>query len=755
MARGLHPNPTPGGDTVFSTLSSACPSLGFLLLAAAATLALATPATRAAEAPPYILWASDPAVPGETVMLTGSRFTPEAQVECAVVPRAEAGSPVPGRAPEAGPWLPLKPIQVGPESLKFVLPANWPQALYRCRITGGENAVTLNLPQVFWSQGEGVPSVAPGGRVRVFGVCLDFGGQARIGLLSGQGKFVPLETPAPAPGAPPSVTPYALAGTVPAGTAPGLYTIYVHNGLGGVGGWVAAGGISVGPVKLPWDGPTYRVTDYGAVANDGKDQTAAFKQALEAAGATGGTVLVPRGRFMINETLKLPPKVRLAGESTTLSEIYWTDRQDPLPQLILGTNSFAIEDLTLACFNHNQGIVGDLGPVPESGNITLNRLRIRFDQYLRVREPAESDRRYRAPNPRAISLGGDNVRITDCDVVSSGMSLFFSQMRGGYVARNQFYNGRGGWYCVGGSDGLIMEDNVLSTADLQANAGGLNCLDGSTSSQNVYYARNRLFHIFGYDREAMTSDAGGGAYLGKLAGAKDSTVELAADADWGKRNWAGAGLFILDGTGAGQYRRIKSAEGRTVVLDRPWLVAPDATSTVSITMLQRRYLVIGNDFSDCTIAVQYYGISIEHVTAENTCARGGGFHAMGINYYGWQPSWYQRFLNNHITEGNGLVGPLNEQPPLDSHVALLGNNPPGVLGPMNRAGVIRGNRLDSNSNIQINNSWRDVLVEGNTIRQSDRGIIVDKGALDVLLRKNTMEGVGTPISGEGVEGQVE
>jgi hypothetical protein len=512
----------------------------------------------------------------------------------------------------------------------------------------------------------------------------------------------------------------------------------------------------VGTGKLPWDGPVYKVTDYGAVANDGKNQTDAFKKAIDAAAATGGTVFIPRGRWQIEDTLKIPPRVRLQGEGETLSQLYWPDRKDPLPQLLLGTNSFAIEDLMLVATNHNYGIVGDLGSVPGSGNISLSHLRIRFDQFLHIRDLPETDRRASQPNPRELSLGGDNVRITDCDVVSSGMSLFFSQMRGGYVARNKFYNGRGGWYCVGGSDGLIFEDNDISTADLQGNSGGLNCLDGSNSSQNVYFAHNRLFHIFGYDREAMTSDAGGGAYLGKLAGAEGNAVLLAADPDWQKRNWSGAGLFILDGAGAGQFRRIKSTDGRTVTLDRPWLVYPDANSLVSITMLQRHYLVIGIDFSDDTIAVQYYGISIEHITADNTCARGGGYHAMGINYYGWQPSWYQRFLNNHITEGNGLNGPLNQLPPVDSHVALLGNNPPGATGPMNRAGVIRGNVLENNADIEVNESWRDVLIEGNTIRQADKGIVIQKGALDVLLRGNTMEGITTPLSGEGApKGQAE
>ena len=36
----------------------------------------------------------------------------------------------------------------------------------------------------------------------------------------------------------------------------------------------------------------------------------------------------------------------------------------------------------------------------------------------------------------------------------------------------------------------------------------------------------------------------------------------------------------------------------------------------------RHYLVVGNQFWT-RIATQFYGISIEHIVAGNTCARGG------------------------------------------------------------------------------------------------------------------------------------
>ncbi|HEY3396772.1 MAG TPA: glycosyl hydrolase family 28-related protein [Armatimonadota bacterium] len=695
---------------------------------------------------PALFWAADPVRPGETLLLTGARLTPETVVQLAPLPGGDAGQPAEFKPPLADAWQDLKPLAVGEQAVHVVLPATGPLAMYLCRVKGGDTVVKVNAPQVFWMQSEYGSSVAPGDLVRVFGACLDFGGQAKMALRGPADEFLPL---APAPGPDLAArTPYALAGVAPADLKPGVYGVWVHNGLGGPAGWAPAGAITVAPRQPPWPERVFNVLDYGAKPNDKADQTAAFQKALDAAAAQGGTVRVPRGRFVVKETLTLAPQVRLQGAGRELTTITWPDRPDALPVLVKGTNSFALEDLTLYATNFRDGVVADYGDKPGAGNVQLLRVRLRLNQYRSHLERAEVDKRFGSGLPVGIKLGGDNVRVVDCDIVSSGQALFFSRMRNGYVAGNRFGNGRWGWYCISGSNGLIFERNEVVGSDLMATGGGLNCLDGSRFSGNVYFAHNRLHDMYGWDREAMTSDAGGGCYLGLLAGVRDNVIQLAADPETGGQDWRGAGVFLIDGMGAGQYRRVKTITGRTVTLDRPFLVDPDPATLVSITMLQQHYLLIGNDFADATIAVQYYGISIEHITAENTCARAGGYHAMGMNYYGWQPSWFQRFLGNRITEGNGWLGPMNNDPATDSHIALLGSTPPNA-GPMNRGAVIRDNVLENNANINVNPSWRGILVENNTIRQSDQGIVVDQGVPELVLRGNKFEQVTTPLTGAG------
>ncbi len=241
--------------------------------------------------------------------------------------------------------------------------------------------------------------------------------------------------------------------------------------------------------------------------------------------------------------------------------------------------------MTVYVQNYRHVIAGDLGDRPGAGDVFLRGVRVRANVYRGHPTVEQVDARFRDAQQLStgggdtVRLGGPNVEITDCDLYGSGRALFLSRVRGGCVCGNTLVNGRWGWYCISGSDGLSFENNLLMGGDLMSTGGGLNCLDGSTYSQNVYFAHNRLCLMHGWDREAMTSDAGGDAYFGKIRSTNGTTVVLAAEPKWNQRSWIGAGLFVLQGQGAGQYRRIVGHARSTVEIDRPWTVAPAPSPT--------------------------------------------------------------------------------------------------------------------------------------------------------------------------------
>jgi len=701
-----------------------------------------------------IFWASQPIRPGEVVMLYGGDFRPRDEVEVwRISDRTTARQPK-QPAPPQRPRM-VKPIQVSESCLKFLLPASLKPGLFVCRVRGGaSNTVLLNRPEVMWLQGDAGLSASPaggappGGWVRVFGNCLSLAGEKASLLLVSKGKQHRL-TPSAA-----SVNSITVA--LPKSLAEGQYQVRTHNGSGGALGWSEAQPLTV-KRRAEWKTTVFNVRDFGATGTGEKDDTPAIKQALAKAERNGGGVIYfPRGRYQVNDTIEVPRFTVVKGEARALTTLFWPDREQPPEYIIHGANSFGVEDLTINCYNYQHCIGADLGDEPDAGDVFLRRLRVRAMLYRPAKDPAVVAQRFHESLRRStgggdtVRMGGRNIEITDCDLYGSGRSLFLSRVRGGYVARNILRNGRWGWYCISGSDGLVFEHNEIAGGDLMSTGGGLNCLDGSSYSQNIYFAHNKLHDMYGWDREALTSDAGGGAYFGGVESAADNRLALADEPRWGGRDWTGAAVFILDGRGAGQYRRIVSRDGRLVTVEAPWDVAPDKSSAVSITMLQRNYLIVGNEFRDATVAVQCYGISIGHIIRGNASVRAGGFHNLGLLYGGgYQPSWFVQYFDNEITEGNGINGPLNEFPPVDSHIAVIGAQQDPYRGPLARAAVMRRNRLLNNARIEVRGMCADVVIEHNRIERAEVGIHIEPTTGGVSLHGNRFSDVIREVADPG------
>ncbi len=316
----------------------------------------------------------------------------------------------------------------------------------------------------------------------------------------------------------------------------------------------------------------------------------------------------------------------------------------------------------------------------------------------------------------------------------------------GVIARNQIrYGGRG--YSIENTERLIFEDNLIAGNNPLAIGNDITTF-WSNYCRHIYYARNRVQQMFGADREMMTLDAAGGAYFGKLAAVDGTRLTLGADPvfrDYAPKphtNWVGAAVHVLDGKGAGQYRFVTSHAGREWHVDRPWAVAPDATSRISIAPFRGRNLFIGNRFEDGG-AFQLYGAAHDSIVAGNRGARMDGFLVWGLNPHGWgqQPSWGCQFLDNEIVEGNGY-GHRSA-----SFGIVSGDDPKVYDGPLVHGAIFRRNTLHNNARIVIGGVTEDVLVEHCTVRNSEVGIEVKPTALGVLLRENRFENVAEPVRG--------
>ena len=112
---------------------------------------------------------------------------------------------------------------------------------------------------------------------------------------------------------------------VPADAAPGKYTVFVHNGLGGTLGWRRAGQIEVLAPKAV-EQRLFSVQDYGAKGDDEANDFEAIAKAIAAAQAAVAegvqpVLYFPPGKWRTDTTLQVPAGVWLRGSSRDLTTI--------------------------------------------------------------------------------------------------------------------------------------------------------------------------------------------------------------------------------------------------------------------------------------------------------------------------------------------------------------------------------------------------------------------------------------------------
>ncbi|OGV65348.1 MAG: hypothetical protein A3K19_11660 [Lentisphaerae bacterium RIFOXYB12_FULL_65_16] len=713
-----------------------------------------------AVAAPNVFWASDPVRPGDTVMAFGAGFGAAPTIEVARLSDSSIGEPGDTALEWPRGGRDSAAIQPGDTAVKFTVPAALKPGIFAYRITGPDGAVVgiLNRPTVWWAQGDVGVTARAGGWVRLFGKNLVREERPKTKVLLKGPKTVNLT--------PESADAYAAKVTLPPDLPTGEYQAFLHNGDGGNAAWSA-------PVKIvienppAWPQAVLNVKDFGADATGLADSTIAVHAALAKAQENGGgIVLFPRGRYQVSETLTLPRCTVVRGESQELTCVFWPDFDDPPKLLLTGTNSFGIEDISFYCSNYITFLSADTKG-DDAGDVSLRRVRVRADIYRGHMKPEEVDRRYRVGLKVGFGggywllvLGGRNVAVSDCDLYSSGCVLSLTQPKGARIENNILGSGRWGGGGVFGGDGVIMENNHYVGCDLMSwgAAGGL----GFGNLSHVYLGHNTFFMENGGDREPITSDASGEVYHGLLAAADATTLTLPQPAkDTGPR-WIGAAVYVVDGKGVGQWRKVAGFDGPTkVFVNPPWDVVPDATSTVSIVYLLHRWLVIDNEFTDTGMAVQFYGAALEHIAAGNRSSRTAGYHNFGMNYHGMQPSWFIQWFDNEILEGNIYRADHdNWRLSGDAHIGAYGLVGGDWKYPITLGTVMRRNHLHNNASIVLGSELgrtaggrtdplvSGVVVEGNTIENSDVGMHLFQTAHNVWMTGNQFRNVKLQVRDE-------
>jgi len=714
-----------------TTLSVARTGLMVCLLSAAVS--------HRTRALPRVVWASDPVLPGETVVMIGEGFGADTAVRIGRAVDGAPGEPVERTSAEVKDWQTVKPLQVSAQSAKFAVPAAWQLGVFVCQAVGSDGAASpdaVNAPDPWWLQGDRGESCSPGGWLRVFGKSLNFGDYGGERDAPDSKVFLRFETNEAVLLTPTAASCYALTVALPADITAGRATVYVHNGFGGHATWRRAGVIDIRQ-GAPWPAEIFDVKELGLQA--------ALKKAAE---NRGGIVYFPRGRYLINpnspEAIVVPDNTVLRGEGMDLVNLYWRDMDEPPLALVSGRN-FAVEDLSIYCQNYFRGVIRT-----ESGSdgFRMRRVRVHADPFLMFVN-REKGREFRSRVLRCeLSETGHalflpratNFEVTDCDILIGQLGILVHDGRNGLIARNKSFGN--GCFAFLGFDRLIAEDNNLPGGELC----GKGCIwideGAGTRATNFYCANNRIANAPFGDRELFTFDSANRVYDGKVAKVEGVRITLAGDPAPDRKAprppWPGCAIAIFAGRGRGQYRRVVAADGRQWEVDRPWDIPPDGTSQITIVPLRNHTLFVGNHLSDGG-ATQAYAVAMDSIFAENTFARTDGAGLGG----GYCVNLGCQMLDNRISVGNAWGQRT-------AAFRVLGGRGDGS-SPGSIASLFRRNRIDSNGTFYIQQAATDVLVERCTIADTDRGMRIDALTSQVLLRHNVFRNVRKPITGDGLK----
>ena len=710
------------------------------LASAAVWAAIQAAATAAA---PILFWASAPTAPDETMLLLGGGLARVSAIDLRRLP--DDG---PDAEPAADAWISCPTIQPSEHSAKIVVPRSVAAGVFAVRATAGGAAgeeIVVNAADPWWLQADEGQQATPGGWLRVFGTCLGFDREALLLLRHESGGERPLK--------PAAQSRWELRADVPGDLAVGRHEVIVSNGYGGDRGRRSAGFVQVVP-PVAWKQTVFEVTPNAS--GDG-DEKAIIEALQRAARSGGGTVLLRRGVYDMRGSITIPPKTLLKGEETDAVALQWPDFETP-PEALIKADDAALEDLSIYCRRHTAVI--DSGHA--SQRFRMRRVRVRANAFFMHLGPAKTHRGRTAPQElgegKVIRVVGKNFQILDCDLWGSGQVIavdphsFAGRTRPwfGVIAGNRIAFGSQG-HLFENMDRLIFEGNELVGMGSTAGGNGISSYWNSFS-KNIFYARNHTHDIYGVDREALTLDGDGNAYFGTVV-AEGDRLHLNGDPDFKDyaptphTDYRGGVAYVLDGTGAGQYRIVTGHRDREWVVDRGWDVPLDDSSLVSIVPFRGRSIFVENRIEDAGL-LQLYGSAADVIVADNVTSRAEGMLAWGLSQHGWgwHPVLRCQFINNTLTGGSGYGARISG--PASIGITTTGNNDT-YAGPLARAVVIRGNVLDDRAFIALDGTLTDAIVEGNSIAGAPKGIRVGAKVAGAVVRRNSFEDVREPLTGEG------
>ncbi len=646
---------------------------------------------------PAITHVMEPVLPGAYAVLTVGGMSDDSRIYAFRLADQPAMRPGEGKVEVSGEAVELPIAQRTGECLTVDVPPG-DLCVYALSLSDAfdpGNAVIVNRPRLDWTY----PAAAACGRAfRVIGRNLvsadnyptadpaepaSFGGLLEgktriVARRSNRGEFV--EIPVLKSSA------YEAYLQIPEDLDEGDYEVFAHNGLGGVLGWSDPFAIKV-QKETEWPSDVFRADEFIEQEDEVSKGIAA---ALAALGANGGGVLeFGAGVYPIRETLVLPPRTRLCGAGMNRTMLNLPRAGGPIgPYVaITGDGDFIVEDLRIhsvyapmlicaptfvpATFDEAFDIPFNFAAT-RARNVSVRRclLRQRINEHIDRRQDADGDAWKDRMQQYVLSQGqghsgfagvrfrGDDLAVEDCVIWGGGSCVTLPGCSHVRVANNTLRPGPTGHavYAIGRlnwpEDGtgariygnyaseILIEDNDINAYSERAR----DLVYFIYGAENGHVARNRIVDI-----EATFDAEGLGCHLWSAVWTEPSirmtgltTAEILDPTGEVAHEWLeGACLYIVDGCGVGQLRRILERDGKQISIDRPWIVDPDESSNVVFMAPPpfNNMTFVDNHIENTGINIIVWGNSRDIVIDGNYSADAAGITVWSVRLAADQKVW--------------------------------------------------------------------------------------------------------------------
>ncbi len=577
---------------------------------------------------------------------------------------------------------------------------------------------------------------------------------------------------------------------VPAEAPAGHYQVYIHNGHGGEFGWSPAGSLEVHS-EIPAAKPEVNVRAFGAQGDGFSDDLPAIMAAIQAVEATGGSVLLPPGTYRIEETLCLPPGVKLLGagrENTLIKGVGFDPAAGPPAAVLALTDHTGIKALTI-CGSVSRGVPSVIMPRSEMSTDAMIRL-LPSRRGEAVEDVSIIDCRLRAleeaPDTReplylkAIHVGHDylgrckHVTIHNNEIYGS---LIFWRGERMEIVRNTWLDSTAtinvaihGWATDSLLDSNIFRDTPgrLCFYPLRHCYLRFNEIHGAfrgswTNAEEVYLIHGDFEDYFGEHYQRATGTATGG-----------STTTLSdATRQWQPDSHVDSVVIITAGTGFGQYRHVSGNTADTLVIDRPWRVAPDASSEYVVGRMYAENALYAN-LNDTPLRMSLWMDCIANVIESHRDEYAKGLDIWGCDYSSrddngvpqraneFHPSWYNMVLNGWMDGAmahlhcNVQAANLHQGPPMfanilaynkvrQPHMARTGFSHNTIAV----GGMLVGNYPYRKQNLPTRSGLSHTILANNEFSFTNCGINIRKSARKTFVLDTLFQHVEIPIIDDG------